>query len=181
MTERGSYPFFRRRRAKKGYDPFSSSGLIVTVLERGRHTGVGAGLGRWLALVAPRRAHGHVTVAIVPDRTVRALNRQFRGVDRATDVLSFPSGSAGGPVRRAESRFRGRHLQRAREDPGLGDIVIARGVARAQAREGGHPMAVEVRILALHGLLHLLGYDHETDAGRMARLEGRLRRLGGLQ
>jgi probable rRNA maturation factor len=62
----------------------------------------------------------------------------------------------------------------------LGDIVIARGVARRQAREAGHPESTEWRVLALHGLLHLLGYDHETDNGRMARVEARLRRAGGL-
>ena len=62
----------------------------------------------------------------------------------------------------------------------LGDIVIARGVARRQARDAGHPESTEWRVLALHGLLHLLGYDHETDNGRMARVEARLRRAGGL-
>jgi len=159
------------RRAKRGRTPFR---LKVTVVERGGGARAGAGLGRWLALVAPRRARGQVTVAIAPDRTVRALNRRFLGIDRPTDVLSFPSG---GRPRGAQPR---RLRRRAREGDWLGDIVIARGVARAQAREGGHPMAVEVRILALHGLLHLLGYDHETDDGRMASLEERLRRLGGL-
>jgi probable rRNA maturation factor len=63
----------------------------------------------------------------------------------------------------------------------LGDIVIARGVARRQAREVGHSEATELRVLALHGLLHLLGYDHERDSGAMARLERRLRRRGGLR
>ena len=64
----------------------------------------------------------------------------------------------------------------------LGDIVIARGVARRQAREAGHADATELRVLALHGLLHLLGYDHESDDdGRMARVEARLRRKGGLR
>jgi hypothetical protein len=63
----------------------------------------------------------------------------------------------------------------------LGEIVIARGVARRQAREAGHPEATELRVLALHGLLHLLGYDHERDNGRMAREERRLRRKGGLR
>jgi probable rRNA maturation factor len=63
----------------------------------------------------------------------------------------------------------------------LGDIVIARGVAARQAREAGHALATELRILALHGLLHLLGYDHEKDAGEMARIEKRLRRRGGLR
>ena len=62
----------------------------------------------------------------------------------------------------------------------LGDIVIARGVAAAQARNAGHSRATELRILALHGLLHLLGYDHERDAGQMRRLEARLRARGGL-
>lgn len=63
----------------------------------------------------------------------------------------------------------------------LGDIVIARGVARRQARAARHPELTELRILALHGLLHLLGYDHERDAGRMRRVEQRLRRKGGLR
>jgi probable rRNA maturation factor len=62
----------------------------------------------------------------------------------------------------------------------LGDIVIARGVATRQARAAGHPFATELRVLALHGLLHLLGHDHERDDGAMARLEARLRRKAGL-
>jgi probable rRNA maturation factor len=100
-----------------------------------------------------------VTVALVPDRRVQELNRNFRHVDKATDVLSFPA-----------------------DEPGtLGDVVIARGVARRQARGAGHDFPTEVRVLALHGLLHLLGYDHEHDGGRMARLEARLRRKGGLR
>lgn len=117
------------------------------------------GLGRWLAAVAPARARGHVTVALVSDARVRALNRQYRRTDSATDVLSFPA-----------------------DEPGiLGDIVIARGVAQRQAREAGHARGTELRVLALHGLLHLLGYDHERDDGRMARVETRLRRKGGLR
>jgi probable rRNA maturation factor len=66
-------------------------------------------------------------------------------------------------------------------DSFLGDIVIARGVARRQARAAGHAESIELRILALHGLLHLLGYDHERDHGRMQRVERRLRRKGGLR
>jgi probable rRNA maturation factor len=117
------------------------------------------GLARWLASVAPARARGAMTVAIVSDARVRALNRQFRKKDTATDVLSFPS-----------------------EDRGyLGDVVIASGVAARQAQDAGHPLRTEVRVLALHGLLHLLGYDHEHDDGRMARLERRLRKRGGLR
>ena len=90
---------------------------------------------------------------------MQELNRTFRGKDKATDVLSFPA-----------------------DEPGtLGDVVIARGVARRQARGAGHDLPTEIRVLALHGLLHLLGYDHEHDGGRMARLEARLRRRGGLR
>ena len=100
-----------------------------------------------------------MTVAIVSDARVRALNRQYRKKDKATDVLSFSSEERG---------F-------------LGDVVIASGVAARQAREAGHSLATEVRVLALHGLLHLLGYDHERDDGRMARLERRLRKRGGLR
>jgi rRNA maturation RNase YbeY len=68
----------------------------------------------------------------------------------------------------------------SKSTPFLGDIVIARGVARRQARAAGHDEATELRVLALHGLLHLLGYDHERDSGQMARLERRLRRKAGL-
>jgi probable rRNA maturation factor len=117
------------------------------------------GLAAWLSSVAPARARGTMTVAIVSDARVRALNRKFREKDKATDVLSFPS-----------------------EEPGaLGDVVISSGVAARQARAAGHSLATELRVLALHGLLHLLGYDHERDDGQMARLERRLRRLGGLR
>jgi probable rRNA maturation factor len=91
---------------------------------------------------------------------MRSLNRQFRGKDYATDVLSFPSDERG---------F-------------LGDIVIAEGVAVAQAKFARHSVATELKVLALHGLLHLLGYDHEADDddGRMARAEARLRKKAGL-
>ena len=116
------------------------------------------GLGPWLARTAPRALHGAVTIALVTDARMRALNTQFRQVAAATDVLSFPS--LGG-------------LE-------LGDIAIARGVAARQAKAAGHSLATEVRVLALHGLLHLAGYDHETDDGEMARVEARLRRKGGL-
>ena len=112
-----------------------------------------------------------MTVAIVPDARVRALNRRFRKRDTPTDVLSFPA--------RDLSR---RSAKGAKAERGyLGDVVIASGVAARQAREAGHPLATELRVLALHGLLHLLGYDHEHDDGRMARLERRLRKRGGLR
>jgi probable rRNA maturation factor len=73
-------------------------------------------------------------------------------------------------------------VERRHANRELGDIVIATGVARRQARAAGHSYATELRVLALHGLLHLLGYDHHDpgDGGRMARAEARLRRRGGL-
>jgi probable rRNA maturation factor len=98
-----------------------------------------------------------VNVALVTDRHMRNLNRRYRGKDYATDVLSF---AEGGEL--------------------FGDIVIATGVARRQARRFGHSELTELRVLALHGLLHLLGYDHDVDDGVMARVERRLRRRGGL-
>ena len=128
------------------------------------------GLGRWLSSVAPSRARGTLVIALVTDAEIRALNRRFRHKNQPTDVLSFPADSA--------------------DDPGpgaggptpLGDVVIATGVARRQAADAGHSYATELKVLALHGLLHLLGYDHHApdDRGRMARLEARLRRQGGL-
>jgi probable rRNA maturation factor len=123
-----------------------------------------AGLARWLPGAAPARARGCVAIALLPDAAMRRLNMRFRGVDHATDVLSFPAGPD------------------AARQPGtdLGDLAIALGVARRQARQEGHAMATELRILALHGLLHLLGYDHERDRGTMHRLEDRLRRRAGL-
>jgi probable rRNA maturation factor len=124
-----------------------------------------AGVGRWLARVVPRGARGTVNLVFLSDVRVRDLNRRYRGVDRATDVLSFPYTAPEG----------GSH------EPFLGEIVIARGAARRQAREAGHSEATEHRVLALHGLLHLLGYDHERDKGRMARLERRLLKQGGVR
>jgi probable rRNA maturation factor len=149
------------------------SRLLVTVTdERGRLRS--AALARWLAAAAPRAARGAVTVALVSDARVRALNRTYRRKDYATDVLSFPTDGESGS--RVESGF-----SRTTAPPFLGEIVIARGVARRQAREAGHGERTEWRVLALHGLLHLLGYDHETDRGEMVRLERRLRRRAGLR
>jgi probable rRNA maturation factor len=141
---------------------------VLVADERGRPVRAPA-LTRWLARVAPARARGTVHVALVSDRCVRALNLRYLRTDRATDVLSFPAS----PLREPSAPLRRLKL--------VGDIVIARGVARRQARAAGHSEAAELRLLALHGLLHLLGYDHETDGGRMQRLERRLRRKGGLR
>ncbi len=124
-------------------------------------------------------------MALVSDRRMRALNRMFRGKDYATDVLSFPAGSRerGAPLRapRVAAEFhRGSGKHGAADATLLGDIVVATGVAARQAKQHGHALGTEFRVLALHGLLHLLGYDHDVDAGRMARSEARLRKKGGL-
>jgi probable rRNA maturation factor len=95
------------------------------------------------------------SVRFVGDRTMRALNREFRGRDETTDVLSFPGGMTP----------EGNHL---------GDVVVSVPRAKSQAAEKGHPPEHEIRVLLLHGVLHCLGHDHETDAGQMARLERKL-------
>jgi probable rRNA maturation factor len=153
---------------------------VRVVVSDGRGRRLGApGLARWLTRIAPARARGLVSVAIVSDAQIQRLNRRFRGVNKATDVLSFPS--VGPSVQ--GGRFAGLNGPRylAASSELLGDIVIARGVAGRQAREAGHSELTEWRVLALHGLLHLMGYDHERDAGRMRRVERRLRRKGGLR
>jgi probable rRNA maturation factor len=96
-----------------------------------------------------------VTCLITDDRELRKLNRQFLGKDYATDVLSFPNGSGG-------------------------EIAISLNRAEAQARHHGHSLFDELRILMLHGVLHLQGMDHETDSGEMARAELRWRKKLGL-
>jgi probable rRNA maturation factor len=158
---------------------------------RGRPVRV-AGLSSWLRRAAPAVARGRVSIALVSDNRIRALNRTYRRKDYATDVLSFPNATNALPQRTQSSRFPviSAPPQRTRRngfsvpsvvDGFLGEIVIARGVARRQAREGGHSELTELRVLALHGLLHLLGYDHERDTGQMSRVEERLRRKGGLR
>ena len=148
-------------------------------MSNGRGKGAAtAGLSRWLVGVAPARARGLVNVAILSDARVRKLNKQYRRKDAATDVLSFAYSPTGSPRRETlESKL----VPVPADSSCLGDIVIARGVARRQARIAGHDERTEIRILALHGLLHLLGYDHHRDHGLMARTERRLRRKGGLR
>ncbi len=140
------------------------------------------GLAAWLASAAPALARGDVTVAITSDRRMRTLNKRFRRKDVSTDVLSFPSEEPADGVRGDPAVDRRPWPGRAfsARQRSLGDIVIAAGVAARQARVAGHSIGVEIRVLALHGLLHLLGYDHERDDGQMARLERRLRRKAGL-
>jgi probable rRNA maturation factor len=118
-----------------------------------------------------------VTIALVTDAHIHKLNSEYRHKNAPTDVLSFPTDGA--PARGPGSRV---PAPGSRQTKFLGDIVIATGIARRQAREARHSYQAELRVLALHGLLHLLGYDHDStrDEGRMARVETRLRRRGGL-
>jgi probable rRNA maturation factor len=99
------------------------------------------------------------TWLLTDDAELQRLNRQFLGRDYPTDVLSFPSAEGEGSI---------------------GEIAISLERAAEQARERGHSLRNEVEILLLHGVLHLLGMDHETDRGRMARAERRHRRELGL-
>lgn len=141
-----------RRRTSKG-----RLNVVVTSPDGGAISP--RGLATWLQKAAPARAHGEVTIALISDARMRTLNRAYRGKDYATDVLSFPVG----------------------DDQFLGDIAIATGVAQRQADDAGHPVGTELKILALHGLLHLLGYDHDRDDGKMERVETRLRKAAGLK
>ena len=118
-------------------------------------------------------------ILITGDAELRKLNRKFRGQDYATDVLSFPSridllAFPGTPTGTTQARMP------VLQDGLLGDVAISLARARAQAREFGHSAEQEVRILMLHGLLHLLGMDHASDGGRMARAERRWRIKLGL-
>ncbi len=144
--------------------------LSVSVSDRAGRPTRAPGLGAWLARVAPSSARGEVAIALVSDAVIRTLNRTYRGKDATTDVLSFAPEHP-------------KHLRHRAYPEHLGDVVISTNTARRQARQAGHAYATELKVLALHGLLHLLGYDHHapSDRGRMARLERRLRAKGGLR
>lgn len=116
-------------------------------------------LRRWLGgvLEALAPTADSLAVRFVGDRAIRGLNRSYRSIDRPTDVLSFPGGETP-------------------EGSHLGDIAISVPAARRQAAERGHAVERELEHLLLHGVLHCLGYDHESDDGRMERLEHELRR-----
>ncbi len=134
-----------------------SSGLEVVLLNRQRHRRVRPDRLRRLLEDAARSlgVSGEVALVLTRDPAVRELNARYRGKDKPTDVLSFPGpgGSAG-----------------------LGDIVVSIDTAERNARRLGRTLQRELDVLALHGFLHVLGYDHETDDGTMDRLERRLRR-----
>ena len=115
---------------------------------------------------------GQVSVLLTADPAIKRLNQIFRGIDKATDVLSFPALAV--PTQKRASRPRpSRH---AHVPAVAGDLAISLDTAARQAAQFGHPLVIELKILMLHGLLHLAGYDHETDAGEMATLEEQLRR-----
>jgi probable rRNA maturation factor len=101
---------------------------------------------------------GEFSVLLAGDERLRALNLQFRGLDKPTDVLSFPA------------------LQESANGEQGGDLAISLETAAAQAAAHGHSLQIEVKVLILHGLLHLAGYDHERDRGRMRRRETVLRK-----
>ena len=103
---------------------------------------------------------GQIDVLLADDTTLRRLNRTYRGKNKPTDVLSFPAAEMNG----------------AGPQPYAGDLAISLDTAALQAAEHGHTLRDEVRILLLHGTLHLAGYDHETDAGEMAEREAELRK-----
>jgi len=131
--------------------------LEITLLDRQRRRRVAPAPIRALLqrTASELRVAGAIAVVLTGDRALRAWNRRYRGKDQPTDVLSFP-----GPGGEA----------------GLGDILISLDSATRNARSARHSLARELRVLALHGFLHVLGYDHETDDGTMERLERRLRR-----
>jgi len=131
--------------------------LGVVLLNRQRRQRVNpARLRRVLSGAAEAlRVRGEVSLVLAGDRLLRRLNRDYRGKDRPTDVLSFPGGGG---------------------EAGLGDVVISVETAGRNARRLGRSLLQELDVLALHGLLHVLGHDHEIDGGAMDRLERRLRR-----
>jgi probable rRNA maturation factor len=141
---------------------------MIEVVNRQRKVAVNCNV--WRAFteralaVMPANGAG-VTIAFVSDRAMRGLNRQWRGKKRTTDVLSFPS---------AQDEFE------KSEGLTLGDVVISVEQAVRQAGEHGLSFEEELKQLILHGLLHLCGYDHETDKGEMNRLELSLRRRLGI-
>jgi len=123
---------------------------------------------------------GALIVCLVNNAQMARWNRSYRGKNGPTDVLSFPTNG----MQRNDPGIATRHLPiqvpAARSDPYLGDIAIAPAVARRNARRFGRTFSEEMRILILHGILHLMGYDHESDDGQMDRREQRLRRECGL-
>lgn len=132
---------------------------------------------------------GNVTVCLVSDTAIAQWNEAFRKKKGPTDVLSFPAGKGARArtlarkrlyTRAAEGTEKKRRRDSGRAGSYLGDIAIAPETARRYARKNRRALSQELRVLILHGVLHLVGYDHETDQGEMNRIELRLRRRFGL-
>ena len=117
-----------------------------------------------------------VTVCLLSDRAMARLNQNFRKRNGSTDVLSFPHVARQKPVR-SPGRM---HVTNSVRHEYLGDIAISPTTARRYAKKQQRPLSSELRVLILHGFLHLLGYDHETDHGEMDRIEQKLRKRFGL-
>jgi probable rRNA maturation factor len=139
---------------------------MIEVVNRQRKMAVD--IERWQAfseraLKSIRKSESDATIAFVSDRQMKDLNKRFRNINRSTDVLSFPAEEVG-----------------AAAGTNLGDIAVSLERATTQAEENGLTLEVEIAQLILHGLLHLCGYDHETDQGQMNRLELQLRQKLGI-
>lgn len=154
-----------RRVARRGEDPMAARRgrdirREVALQNPGRFRGLPlARLRPWLVVLLEELSPGASSLAVrfLSDGEMERLNAEYRGKPGTTDVLSFPG----------ETTVEGRHL---------GDIAVSVPAARRQAETAGHGLERELRLLLLHGVLHCLGHDHETDAGEMDALEGRLRR-----
>jgi probable rRNA maturation factor len=118
-------------------------------------------------------ARSEITVALVSDAEIAQWNQAYRNKEGPTDVLSFPAVS--GASHKSTARGSG-----ANSGAILGDIAIAPETAKRYAKKNGRSLAAEIRVLMLHGVLHLMGYDHETDNGQMNRVEQKLRRRLGI-
>jgi probable rRNA maturation factor len=132
-----------------------------------------------------RLGRADVTVCLVSDAEIARMNESFRKKKGPTDVLSFPAEKRNPGRRQGTTLVVPKRMRRSRalapEGAFLGDIAIAPATARRNARKFGRTLPNELQVLILHGVLHLLGYDHETDHGQMTRFENRLRRKLGLQ
>lgn len=120
-----------------------------------------------------------LTICFVTDAEIARMNEAFRKKRGPTDVLSFPVRAQRGTPQKLRA-LPAAKANAARARKYLGDIAISPAAARRNAKEYGRNLPTELRILMLHGVLHLLGYDHETDNGKMNRLETKLRRQFGL-